>query len=214
MWWAEVFGITAFVLHLIAYVMYAEQVLAEKVKPNAATWLLWLFGGIVEWQTYDHMTDSHWSSSLLPLACVLGLGAITFATIFSQIRERRRGTGRTVYHHPELQDWAFVGFDVVALVIFLALDMPEEANVLAVVTTIVTFIPIWRTTWREPESERPAMWLIWCAAYVCLLASLLMRGGDNLWWSGFYPVYYFGLHLAVAILAMRTARHPVSIPAE
>lgn len=209
MWWAEFFGITAFSLHLLAYGMYAKHVFEERVKPNAATWLMWLFGSVVEWQTYDRMTNSHWSSSLLPLACVLGLGAITFATIASQMRERLRGTGRIIYHRPEMQDWAFVSFDVIALIAWLMLDMAEEANALAVVTTILTFVPIWRTTWREPESERSAMWLIWCAAYGFMLANVLYRGGDNLWWQGFYPVYYFALHLVVVILAMRVIHRPV-----
>lgn len=201
--WVAFFGILAFVLHLVAYVMYAQQVLAEKVKPNVATWLMWLFGGIVEWQTYDHMTDSHWSSSLLPLACVLGLVAITLATIVSQVRERWRGTGRVIYHKPKLHDWAFVSFDVMALAIWLWFDLAELANTIAVGTTIVTFIPIWRTTWQEPESERPTMWLIWCTAYMCMLAAVLLRGSDNLLWQSFYPLYFFALHAVVAVLAFR-----------
>lgn len=216
--WAVVFGILAFSLHLLAYGMYAQQVLAEKVKPNVATWLMWLFGGIVEWQTYDHMTDSHWSSSLLPLACVLGLVAITFATFVSQTRERRRGTGRVIYHKPKLQDWAFVSFDVLALAIWFWFDLAEMANAIAVGTTVVTFIPIWRTTWQEPESERPAMWLIWCVAYACMFISVLLRDTDNLLWQSFYPVYFFALHAVVAILAFRVIqpkRHRAQpIPAE
>lgn len=214
MWWAEIFGVAAFLLHMVAYGLYAHQVFNEKVKPNAATWLMWLFGGIIEWQTYDHMTNSHWSSSLLPLACVLGLSTIAMVTIASQIRERRRGSGRTVYHKPELQDWTFVSFDVAALAIWFVFGLAEEANALAVATTIVTFIPIWRTTWREPDSERPLMWIIWCVAYLFMLASILSRGGDNLWWQSFYPVYYLALHLVVALLALRVTPRPSGIPAE
>ena len=212
--WADSFGIIAFALHLIAYGLYAQQVWVEKVKPNVATWFMWLFGGIIEWQTYDHMVGAHWSTSLLPFACVLGLGAITFAIFVSQARERWRGTGRQNYHKPLWYDWWLVGFDVAALFLWFAYDLAEWANVLAVSTTIVTFVPIWRTTWQEPGSERAVMWLIWCVAYFFMLASLLSRGGDNLWWQGFYPVYYFVLHFVVAILALRVPKPQTFHPAE
>lgn len=197
------FGMAAFSLHLIGYFLYARHIFHEKIKPNAATWIMWLIGGVVEWQTYDHMIGSHWSTSALPFACVLGLGAIFLATVYSQRREKLRGGQRTMYHKPELQDWTFVTFDVAALMIWLFFDMAEEANIVAVATTVVTFIPIWRTTWREPESEHPTMWLIWCLAYACMLAALLLGHSTNIWWQGFYPVYYFVLHFVVAILAFR-----------
>ena len=87
--WAVVFGILAFSLHLLAYGMYAQQVFAEKVKPNVATWFMWLFGGIVEWQTYDHMTDSHWSTSLLSRKCV-SVGVV-LAVLFITSQKFRTG---------------------------------------------------------------------------------------------------------------------------
>lgn len=206
MWWAEFFGVTAFLLHLLAYGMYAREVLRERVKPNAATWGMWLVGSVVEWQTYDHMMGAHWSTSALPFACVLGLVAIFAATIASQMRERARGSTKKVYHKPEWQDWGLVSFDLFALWLWLSFDMAEQANTIAVATTIVTFIPIWRTTWREPQSERPAMWLIWSAAYACMFTALLLGESENMWWQGFYPAYYFLLHGVVAILAYRAPR--------
>jgi hypothetical protein len=212
MWSAELFGTVSFFLHLAAYGMYAVQVLGERVKPNVAAWLMWVFGGVVEWQTYDHMTNSHWSSSLLPLACVIGLGFITTAIVVTYWRNR--GTGRETYHRPKFQDWAFVSFDVAAGALWWVWDMPEEANALAVATTIVTFIPIWRTTWHEPQGENPWMWLTWCWAYMFMLGAVIMNGGDNLLWQGFYPVYYLVLHLVVAMICLRTVARQNVMPAE
>ncbi len=47
-----------------------------------------------------------------------------------------------------------------------------------------------------------------------MLGAVIMNGGDNLLWQGFYPVYYLVLHLVVAMICLRTVARQNVMPAE
>ncbi len=196
---AEVFGTAAFSLHVLGYIIYARHVLSEKIRPNAATWFMWLFGGIVELVTYDAITGSHWSTTALPFACVIGVGIIGISITIAQLRNK----GRVVYHKPTRSDYYLVAFDMLAGALWLLGFSPVLANMIAVSTSITTFIPLWRTTYNEPKSEDPIPWMIWCAAYTMMTLAIMMGNGSGEIGLYFYPLYYFALHFTVIILITR-----------
>lgn len=203
---AEIFGIAAFSLHLTAYLLYAYFIFRGSVRPNAASWFMWLVGGWVEYLTYDAIGDGHWSTSALPFACVIGLSIIFATTVFLQMRSRIGRTHQSMqYHAPERADYFLVLFDLSTLVIWLKWSLAGLANMLAVGSSIVTFIPIWRTTY-ETHEENPVPWLMWCMAYTCMFVAVSIEGGEELAFKLFYPIYYFGLHLVVALLCFKAPR--------
>ncbi len=204
-------GILAFFLHLIAYGIYSYHLLRGKIKPNAITWFMWLFGGIIEYVTYDHLMGSHWSTSALPLACVLGISTIFLITIFLQTRAflRNKNEARKIYHKPEKSDYYLTSFDAVAGIIWVIYGAATYANILAVSTSVVTFIPIWRTTIKEGE-EHPTPWIIWSMAYLCMFFAVLLDRGEGVYARLFYPAYYLLLHVSMALLASNSIRMEVS----
>jgi hypothetical protein len=203
---ADFFGIAAFTLHLIAYALYAFFIFRGTVRPNAASWLMWLIGGWVEYLTYDAIGESHWSTSALPFACVIGLTIIFTTTFTMQAHAWFLGRKREMhYHTPERNDYFLALVDLSTLVIWLKWSLANIANIIAVGSSIVTFIPIWRTTY-ETHEENAWPWLIWCAAYSAMFVAVIIEGGDDLVFKLFYPVYYFALHLVVALLCFKTTR--------
>ncbi len=203
---AELFGIAAFTLHLSAYLLYAYFIFRGSIRPNAASWFMWLVGGWVEYLTYNAIGDGHWSTSALPFACVIGLTIIFSTTVLLQVRNMASSTKRELhYHAPERSDYFLTLFDLSTLVIWLKWSAAGIANILAVGSSVVTFIPIWRTTY-ETHEENPLPWLMWCAAYVSMLVAVLIEGGPELIFKLFYPVYYFILHLGVALLCFKGPR--------
>lgn len=201
---ALVFGLAAFVLHLIAYGWYALEIFRGRTRPNAASWLMWLFGAWVEFETYDAI-DSNWSTSALPFACLLGVCVIFITTTTVQVKTWFSGSGGTVYQKPDSKDYYLVLADVGAYVLYLATGGAAWANFIAVSTTIVTFIPIWKTTLRY-GNEHPGPWIVWCVAYLMMFAAVVVEGGNRMLVQSFYPVYYFFLTLIVALLAITRIR--------
>ncbi len=199
---AEFFGITALVLHLIAYGIYAREVFHERIKANVITWLMWLFGGIVELLTYAAITGAHWSTDALPFACVLGIGFITLSIGLAQLRNTLSGT-HYVFHKPILTDYFLFAFDALAALYWLYGGTAVIANTLAVSTSIITFIPLWRTTYNNPEGEQDLPWIIWSMAYICMFLAVILGEGSQEAGLYIYPIYYFILHAVTVVLTIR-----------
>jgi hypothetical protein len=203
---AEFFGVSALVLHLIAYGFYAHEVFHERIRPNVITWLMWLFGGVVELVTYNAIVGSHWSTNALPFACVLGIGGITIAIAIAQLRNRRNRT-QYRYHRPVLSDYFLVLFDASAVLYWIFGGNAVIANALAVSTSIITFIPLWRTTYLDPDGEQNLPWIIWSIAYLCMFFAVYLGESSSEIGLYIFPLYYFFLHLVVAILTIRHTRN-------
>ncbi|MCA9361079.1 hypothetical protein KC845_00825 [Candidatus Kaiserbacteria bacterium] len=167
---------------------------------------MWIFGGVVEYLTYDAIDTENWFSSSLPLACLIGLSMIFTATLFLQIKSylKTKSFDKNL-HPPERVDYYLILFDVSAGFIWLVLHLPTLANIIAVGSSIVTFIPIWRTTLKTGE-EKALPWIFWCLAYTGMAIIVILEGGDKIFDKLFYPLYYLLLHFVVLILCYPVIR--------
>lgn len=202
--WPVVFGTLALLLHVAGYAWYAREMFRGRTRPNAASWLMWLVGAWVEYVTFDAI-DSHWASSALPLACFLGCCAIFAVTAVLQLAKWRSGSRDTVYLPARWPDYAAVSADLAAYIAYAITGGAAWAHVFAVTTSIVSFIPIWRSTWRHGH-EVPGPWLVWCAAYLAMLGAVLSGSGSERLAQSVYPAYYFLLSLVVAGLSFSGLR--------
>lgn len=201
----DIFGISAFVLQLVAYALYAHDVFRSKIRPNVATWGMWFLGGIIELITYQAIEGSHWSASALPLACTIGVGTICLAILISQIRSTFQSSG-LIFLKPEKIDYAMAGFDLSAGALWLmGILTASWANILAVSTSIASFYPIYRTTYDNPSHEKPTSWGIWALSYLAMICAVMTSEDSGEWSLYFYPIYYFILHIAVFGIAFRSS---------
>ncbi|MBY0309862.1 hypothetical protein K2Q16_01815 [Patescibacteria group bacterium] len=199
-------SLLVFILHITGYIVYAINTLREDIKPNAASWLMWMFGGVIEYATYEAIDSETWFSSSLPIACLIGLTMIFIATVVVQVRHRLSGNGNTVtFHKPQTLDYGLMSFDASAGLIWYFLHLPTLANMLAVSSSVVTFFPIWRTTLRTGQ-EKPAPWIFWCLAYLGMATIVFFEGGQAILNQLFYPLYYLLLHIGVLILCYPSCR--------
>jgi hypothetical protein len=201
---SSLFGVFALLLHLIGYAWYALCILRGRTRPNAASWSMWLFGAWVEFVTYDAI-DGHWATSALPFTCFLGCCTIFVVTVALQFSRWFAGESDVVYEKARRHDFWAMSADAAAYGLFLATGGAAWANVLAVSTSIVTFVPIWKTTLRHGH-EQPGPWLVWCAAYLAMLGAVIAGSREQLLAQGFYPAYYFVLSLVVALLSFAKFR--------
>lgn len=200
---AEFFGTAALFLHLIGYSWYGWLVFQEFIRPHVLTWFMWLCGGIVEYATYQAIPGAHWSTNALPLACVLGLGGITFAILVAQVRA---WTHAVNYDYEPLtgKDALMFGFDAAAGMLWVTkLTSAATANIIAVGTSVFTFLPIWRTTYHKPDNEHYGPWAVWTAAYMAMFAAVFTGQGAGEWGLYVYPILYFIFHAIVVVLCIR-----------
>lgn len=202
--WPVVFGTIALLLHVAGYAWYAREIFRGRTRPNVASWLMWLVGAWVEYVTFDAI-DSHWSTSALPLACFLGCCAIFIVTAALQFAKWRSGSGETVYYPARWPDYAAVSADLAAYAAYAITGGAAWAHAFAVITSIVSFIPIWRSTWRHGY-EASGPWLVWCAAYLAMLAAVMSGTGSERLAQSVYPAYYLMLSAVVAGLSFSAVR--------
>ncbi len=207
---AVIFGSTAFVLHVTGYLWYATEIFRGNTRPNAASWLMWLVGAWVEFSTFDAI-DHHWSTSALPLACLIGVGVIFMVTMIMQIRSILTHAADVVYEQSDKKDYLLIAADAGAYGLFLSTGAAAVANWIAVGTTIFTFYPMWKTTYRNPSNEQPWPWFIWCAAYACMFLAVAAERSPEMFAQSFYPIFYFCLHLPVALLCFSWFRNKVKM---
>lgn len=198
------FGTLALLLHLAGYAWYALGILRGRTRPNAASWFMWLVGAWVEYRTFDAI-DSHWATSALPLACFLGCCAIFAVTAVLQLAKRAAGSREVIYLPARGTDYLAVGFDLSAWALYVATGGAAWANVLAVTTSVVSFIPIWKSTLRHGH-EAPGPWFVWCAAYLAMLGAVLTGPGTQMLAQSVYPAYYLLLSAVVAALTFAGVR--------
>jgi hypothetical protein len=195
---SELLGSVAFILHIAGYAVYTAEVLRAEIRPNVATWFMWLFGSAVEVLTYNAIPGGHWATSALPFGCFLGILAACVATVIKRVRS---GSGSV--HTPERSDWVWLSFDVMAAVYWLGGGSSALANAFAVSTSVFSFIPIWRTTFNDPTSEKPLAWLLWSLAYAAMLLAVITGDGANEVGLYTYPVCYLIFHVIVLWLSLR-----------
>jgi hypothetical protein len=198
------FGTLALLLHLAGYAWYALGILRGRTRPNAASWFMWLVGAWVEYRTFDAI-DSHWATSALPLACFLGCCAIFAVTAVLQLAKRAAGSRAVIYLPARGTDYLAVGFDLGAWALYVVTGGAAWANVLAVTTSVVSFIPIWKSTLRHGH-EAPGPWFVWCAAYLAMLGAVLTGPGTQMLAQSVYPAYYLLLSAVVAALTFAGVR--------
>lgn len=184
---AESLGVLAAIFQLVAYGVYAHRLLRDKVQPNTASWLIWAYGGVLEAWSYLAMSGD-WIKSLMPVACSAACVG-TFLLILGKGRLQRLAPW----------EWACVGFDVVSMFVWWWWGSAMWAHLLMQASVPVSFVPILIAVSRDPSSETPLPWALWCMAYVFGMGAVLLRWND--WPEAVYSVNYFIWTVAVLVLS-------------
>lgn len=193
-------------LQVLGYFVYIRKSLRHEVEPNAATWFMFAYGTaaltLLEWDQ-----DASWQLLVLPVTCAL-LSIVVAVICF------RHGT----LHFPK--DWVSRGAflaDVLLTVGYVcarvgaSLDYitDDVRNALVLVfivlsnsSTFVSFVPLLKGAWDEPEHEHVQPWLIWASAYTTL-GVLTYLEQQEFTVLLLYPVSCALLHALAGLFALR-----------
>ncbi len=186
-------SIAAAILQVWGYHLYTKRVYRHEINPSATPWFLWAFGsGVAAWSYIMLSTD--YVKDFLPVTCAI-VCMLTFLFI------ARRGH----FGKPESEDIFIIGLDFAVIAIWLFQRDAIVTNIAMQVDALISFLPMFRDTWRNPASEKSAPWFTWSAAYFLMAVAVGLRFEG--WWGLMYPVVYFGLHMAIGLIAhFRTAK--------
>jgi hypothetical protein len=199
---SQYYGLLAGALQLVAYLVYIRYFLKDTIRPNPASWLMFAYGTalmlFLEWQS-----GASWSLLVLPAVCAL------MSIVVALLCMNKGFIGPSDYFEKS----AF-GADLGLTLGYITLTnvkltgplMNTGFVVAGNLTTLTAFLPILRSTWKNPENEKAAPWIFWTVAYGLLVVSTVLSEGLSATALLLYPCLSFCLHGAIAVLALTTPK--------
>ena len=197
-------GVLAGVLQVFGYGIYFKQVIAHDVFPNGMSWLMWAYGTFVIFFIEFDLSAS-WTILVLPAFCSL-----------SSLLIAGYSFSRGAYIKPDRIDYLALGIDVMLLLSYVYLVYVAHVSelhkdvytalilVATSLSTLVTFFPMIRTTYREPANEKASAWIVWTLAYSFLLFTVWHATSSFEYLV--YPILNIMLHGVMAILILQNKR--------
>lgn len=195
----SVLGVLAALFQISGYLLYIRNFLKRSIRPNAASYLMFAYGtslvAFLAWQNGAVLAEL-----LLLFACA---GMSIAVALLCLRRNATEPVDRfeAIIFSADL--WLTIGF---AIMVFAQVEKQAYAALflfLGNITTLTSFMPILRSTWRDPRREQPLPWIVWSFAYILLTAATLTTTGLNQPVLLIYPVANVVLHVAMALFSLR-----------
>ncbi|HKR23781.1 MAG TPA: SET domain-containing protein-lysine N-methyltransferase, partial [Allosphingosinicella sp.] len=186
-------------MQALGYLLYARLFMKKVIRPNAASSFMFAYGTALL-VLLEYSDGASWPLLALPATCAaLSIGIALLCL--------RKGATEPV---DQVEAVAFSA-DIWLTVLWAAIAFgygvisPFSAGFLLAgnVTTLTAFFPVLRSTWRTPEREQPAPWLVWTAAYSVLAVVTLLADQGRHPALLVYPLLSVALHGSVAVMALR-----------
>ena len=186
--WYQIFGITAGVFSIIAFVPYIWAIFKGKTRPSGASWWTWAFLALVT-------ISSSWSAGAPWQVLVLPIWLL-FSQLGVAILSLRYGDNNW--------DWlnrACVGAALVGIALWYVTGQPLIALFFAVIADFSAAVPNFRHTWTNPEQENRLGWTIgWFSAFFEILAISAWTLAESGW-----ALYFLFHQTTVLLLVWRPA---------
>lgn len=147
---------------------YICSICEGKTEARLSSWLLWTFIGLTLWLTYSG------SAGLQSWVTFFAFTNPLCVTLVIWAKTRTRFSGFTY-----LEICCGV-INCIAMLIYVALHVlygqdpsyTQIALYICLLADACAAIPTVQHVWKHPEDERPLMWLIFGASFVCLMLSI------------------------------------------
>lgn len=195
----SVLGVLAAIFQISGYLLYIRNFLRRSIRPNAASYLMFAYGtSLVAFLAWEN--GAQWQELLLLIACA------AMSVIVAAMCLRRNATEpvdrfEAIIFSADL--WLTIGY---AALVFSQIEKSIYVVaflILGNVTTLTSFLPILRSTWRDPRREQPLPWIVWSIAYLLLTAATLETTGLSEPVLLFYPLANVILHVSMALFSLR-----------
>ena len=182
-------GVLVGVIHLLGYWLYYKAMNSGKdsIKPEPMSWLIWTVGSVVNLVTYAIMAGD-WVKDILPAVCSISCVAIFCVQIRKGLFEKLTKEGILM-----------LSLDICAMMIAFVSKSATVGNIACQVGTVASYVPMIRSTVRNPNQEKPLPWIFWSTAYALDVVLIISRWDK--WEDVAYPAVCFFLSLTMALVA-------------
>lgn len=135
----EILGGIATIIAFVSYIPYLRDILANKTKPHAFTWLIWGTLTLIAFlgQVSGNAGPGAWPAGLTAALCFL----IFFFAL-------KRGSKNIVK-----LDFVMLGGAIISLFLWFVIKQPTLSIVLVTLTDMMGFVPTVRKSWLRPGEE-------------------------------------------------------------
>lgn len=185
-------GVTAALLHGVAFTLYSIQTKMGQSSPNPASWALWAFLAVINALTFHGMTNA-----LVTLQFFTGsvgcLATFLFALAIGK------------FSWPTTKEWRLFGLGVLGTLVWWIFKSATGANMIIFVALTISFIPTYEGVWRDPHKETPRSWVLWTLAFLVTTINVIVN------WKGqplnlVMPIGGAILHGTVAVLSTQNRK--------
>ena len=195
----SVLGVLAAIFQVSGYLLYIRNFRRRSIRPNAASYLMFAYGtSLVAFLAWEN--GARWQELLLLVACA------AMSVIVAVMCLRKNATEpvdrfEAIVFSADL--WLTIGYATLVFSQVEKLAYVAAFLVLGNVTTLTSFMPILRSTWRDPRREQPLPWMVWSVAYIFLTAATLKTTGMTQPVLLLYPLSNVVLHIAMSLFSLR-----------
>jgi hypothetical protein len=192
-------AILAAMLQALGYLLYARLFLKKLIRPNAASSFMFAYGTalLVLLEASD---GASWPMLALPATCALLSVGIALLCLRKGATDPVDGIEKIAF---SADVWLTIFWFAIAFGYGDIASFSAGFLLAGNVTTLTSFFPVLRSTWKTPEREQPLPWLVWTSAYVVLAVVTFLADRGQHPALMVYPVLSAFLHGSVALMALR-----------
>jgi len=194
-------GGTAAALSVVSYLPYIVNILKNKTKPHAFSWLAWsvLTGIGFTAQVVKHGGAGAWPTGTAAFMCMV-------IFLLSIAKGQRNFT---------FFDWSALSIALIAIALWVLTDDPLLSVVLVIIADLIAYLPTFRKSYFRPHEETASLYIVECFRFI--LSIFALESLSLTTWL--YPASVIATNASfVAMLFVRrrklrtsSARSPVSI---
>ena len=184
-------GIIGGVLIAGSFIPYIRDIVKENTEPHVYTWFIWSVTHIIA-----ALAILEGNGGLFAALSVASGGVLSFTILLMSLKHGSKNI--TAF------DTATLITAILAVFMWWRLDHPEWAIITIVLVDLLGFLPTFRKTWLQPQSESLAAWTLYACGNI---AALLAITTYNIMTS-FYVVAMIAASFAlVAVILIRRSYH-------
>jgi len=187
--WRQWLVVISILMALFGTIPYIKDTLKGKTKPNRVSWLMWSVAPLIGVGAALSAGAEFWPMLRILFTGIMPL--IVFIVTFMAPK---------AYWKLEVFDYLCGFCSVVAILIWLVIDEPVLAILVAATADGFAFAPTIKKAWTNPETETLSLYVVGAASMLLIFPSIPELSIENL----AFPVYLLIGHITmISIIKVR-----------
>lgn len=187
-----IIGILAAALHAVGFGVYLRQTKKEDSVPNFVTWGVWAFVALIGVFTFKAIAKD----VVVTFQFFVSSAACLFIFSYALVKGK--------FSIPGKMELVCLLIGIGAAIAWKVFDHPVLANMLILLSVLISFIPTYLGVKNDPFKEGWLAWMIWTAAYLLTTINVVIK--QEKLPVIVMPIILLAAHAGVWFLARKTRK--------